>query len=97
MATYIMALSITPGSKKSNPERSRLINESLEVFSQESVTVNELFATLGRFDFIVKFETENQQLVFKIASEINKLGILDTETWPVIPFNDFSEILDSEL
>lgn len=97
MATYIMALSIAPGFKKNSPDRSRLINESLEIFRKEKVVVNNLFATLGRFDFIINFETDDQQLVFRIASEINKLGILETETWPVIPFNEFSEILGNEL
>ena len=55
--------------------------------------VKEIFATMGRYDVIVTFETDDQTVAFKVASQINNLGVLETETWPVIPFEDFSSLL----
>ena len=97
MAAYIMALSINPAAKKDHPDLMRHINDSLEILNEHNIKIDRMFATLGRFDFLACFDTDDQQLVFKIATTINEKGILDTETWPVIPFEDFSEILSREI
>ena len=93
MASYIMALTINPNAKKEHPDLSHHVNESIEILTRHKIHVDQLFATLGRFDFLVMFETEDQSQVFKAASDINHLGVLDTETWPVIPFDEFNQII----
>ncbi len=94
MAAYIMALTINQNAKKEHPDLSRHINESLEILAKHDIHVDKLLATLGRFDFLALLETADQTQVFKAAAEINNLGILDTETWPVIPFDEFTSILE---
>lgn len=94
MARYIMALTINPNAKKEHSDLSHLINDSIELIAKNKIKVETLFATLGRFDFLALFEAEDQSQVFKAASDINKLGILDTETWPVIPFEEFTRIFE---
>lgn len=94
MAAYIMALTINPNAKKEHPDLSHHINVSLEILAKHKIHVDKLLATLGRFDFLALFETPDQTQVFKAAAEINNFGILDTETWPVIPFDEFTSILE---
>ena len=93
MATFIMAMTINPNARKEHPDLSHKINESLEVMPNNKVKVTNLFATLGRYDYLACFEADDQTQAFRIASEINGLGILKTETWPVIPFEEFSQLI----
>jgi len=93
MATFIMAMTINPSAKKEHPNLSHKINESLEVLPNAGVKVVNLYATLGRYDYLACFDAEDQAQAFRIASEINGLGILETETWPVIPFEEFSQLI----
>ncbi|HOP06695.1 MAG TPA: GYD domain-containing protein [candidate division Zixibacteria bacterium] len=93
MPSFIMALKINPNARKEHPNLSAQINESLDIFAEHSVTVNNLFATLGRYDYIAIFEADDQNSAFRVANQINSRGILQTETWPVIDYDDFSKII----
>lgn len=93
MAQFIMAMTINPNAKKDYPDLSHHVNSSLEIFVKHKVKVSSLFATLGRYDFLAVFETQDQKIAFRVASEINTLAVLSTETWPVIPFEDFSQLI----
>jgi len=88
-----MALTINPNAKKLHADLSHQVNDSLEVFSQEKVKVNHLYATLGRYDFLALFEAPEATAAFKVASKINSKGILETETWPVVTYEEFSRLL----
>ena len=93
MAIFIMALTINPNAKKEHPDLSHYINESLGVFKKNNIKLMNLYATLGRYDYIASFEAGDQTLAFKIASEINSMGVLETETWPVVPYDEFSRLI----
>jgi uncharacterized protein with GYD domain len=93
MASFIMAMSINPNAKKLHTDLSHRIDESLNLFGKNGVKKLELFATLGRYDLLAKFDAPDQRTAFKVASEINKGGILETETWPVIPYEEFSQLI----
>jgi uncharacterized protein with GYD domain len=93
MAAFIMAMTINPNAKRAHPDLSRQVNTSLEVFALNGVKVVKLYATLGRYDYLAMFDATEQKAAFKIASEINALGILETETWPVIPYEEFSQLI----
>ncbi len=93
MALFIMAMTINPSAKKLHSKLPGKINDSLEVFTENKVKVNNLYATLGRYDFLAVFDAVDQSVAFKIASGINKMGILETETWPIISYDDFSQLL----
>ena len=92
MATFIMALSINPSAKKIHSNLPAKINESLESFHHNNIKIDSLFATLGRYDYLALFNAEDQTAAFKIASEINTMGILETETWPVIAYDDYTKL-----
>ncbi|MCP4570315.1 MAG: GYD domain-containing protein [FCB group bacterium] len=93
MASFIMAMNINSDAKKVHPDLSHQINESLEVFSKNKVKLDNLFATLGRYDYLAIFEAVDQTMAFRVAAEINARGILETETWPVVPYDDFSRLI----
>jgi uncharacterized protein with GYD domain len=93
MASFIMAMSINPNAKKLHADLSKQINDSLEVFTRNHVKVAHLYATMGRYDIVAVFDTDDQKTAFKVASQMASMGILDTETWAVIPFEEFTELL----
>ena len=93
MAIYIMALTINPSAKKEHHDLSHHVNNSLDIFADNHIKVHNLYATLGRYDYLAVFEAHDQALAFKVATEINKRGILETETWPVIPYEDYSKLI----
>jgi uncharacterized protein with GYD domain len=93
MASFIMAMSINPNAKKTHPDLSHDISKSLDTFAEMGVKVSSLFATLGRYDYLAVFDADDQSVAFKIALEINNKGVLETETWPVVPYDDFSQLI----
>jgi len=93
MTSYIMAMTLNPNAKREHPDLTHQIDGSMDAFARNGIRVERLFATLGRYDYLVLFEAEDQTLAFKVASEINALGLLETETWPVIPYEDYQELL----
>ena len=93
MASFMMAMTINPSAKKMHPDISHQIDESLELFTENKIKVQCLYATLGRYDYLAVFDAPDQSLAFKIASAINRKGILETETWPIIPYEDFTQII----
>lgn len=93
MATFIMAMIINPTAKRSPGDLASQISLSLDLFSDAGVKVHNIYATLGRYDCLAVFDADDQTTAFRIASEITRLGVLDTETWPVIPFEDFTSLL----
>ncbi len=93
MASFIMAMTINPTAKKTSTDLSGRIDESLNVFVERGAKVQKLYATMGRYDCLAAFDAEDHKAAFKIASEITSLGTLETETWPVIPFEEFSEMI----
>ncbi|SYZ73446.1 hypothetical protein TRIP_C21564 [Candidatus Zixiibacteriota bacterium] len=93
MATFIMAMTINPNAKKMHADLSQQVNNSFEVFALNNIKLSSLYATLGRYDYLAIFETADQAVAFRTASMINSKGILETETWPVIPYDEFSKLI----
>jgi uncharacterized protein with GYD domain len=93
MATFIMAMTINPNAKKLHPDLSSQVSESLDVFAERQIKILSLYATLGRYDYLAIFDAQDQTAAFRLASGINGKGILETETWPVIPYEDFSRLI----
>ena len=93
MALFIMAMTINPNAKRLHSELPGKVNESLEVFTEKNIKVDCLYATLGRYDFLAVFDASDQATAFKVASGINNKGILETETWPIIPYDEFTKLL----
>jgi uncharacterized protein with GYD domain len=93
MASFIMAMNILADAKKLHSDLSHQIDLSLDIFTENRVGNLKVYATMGRYDIVAMFDAEDQNTAFRVASEINSRGVLETETWPVIPFEDFSNLL----
>ena len=93
MATYIMAMTLNPNAKKKHADLAHQVDESMNAFARHGAHVDQLFATLGRYDYLAIFSAEDQAVAFKVASEINASALLETETWPVIPYEDYQSLL----
>jgi uncharacterized protein with GYD domain len=94
MAGFIMAMNILAGAKKAHHDLARQVDLSFDVFSRNKVKQLKVYATMGRYDFVAFFEARDQNVAFRVASQINLMGILETETWPVIPFEEFSNLIE---
>ena len=93
MAQFIMAMIINSSARRSHQDLPHQIDESLDLLVNPAIKDLKLYATLGRFDYIAIFSSEDQAITFKIANAINRKGILKTESWPVVPYDEFSEII----
>lgn len=93
MASFMMAMTINQEFKKDHPDITHQVDKSLEIFSQHDIKVSSLFATLGRYDYLVMFDVEDQGKAFRVAAEINAKGTLRTETWPLIPYEEFTQLI----
>ena len=93
MASFMMAMMINQDFKKDHPDITHQVELSLQIFTKHELKVQSLFATLGRYDYLVLFEAVEQSDAFKVAAEINGRGVLRTETWPLIPYEDFSQLV----
>jgi uncharacterized protein with GYD domain len=94
MASFIMAMNILAGAKKAHTDLAHQIDISLDTFPANRVKNLRVYATMGRFDFVAFFEADDQTVAFRVASQISSKGVLETETWPVIPFEEFSNLID---
>ena len=93
MTSYIMAMTLNPNAKKEHPDLTHQVDESIDAFARNGIKVDRIFATLGRYDYLVLFMAQDQTVAFKVASDINALGLLETETWPVIPYEDYQQLM----
>lgn len=93
MASFMMAMTITQNFKKDHPDITHQFDQSLEIFKQFDIQIKGLYATLGRYDYLIMFDTDEQSDAFRAASLINGMGMLRTETWPLITYEDFSELV----
>ncbi len=93
MASFIMAMNILADAKKLHSDLSRQIDLSLDVFAENTISNLKVFATMGRYDLVAMFDADDQNVAFRVASQISARGILETETWPVIPFEEFSNLI----
>ena len=93
MASFIMAMNILADAKKLHTDLSHQIDLSLDLLPEGGAVNLRVFATMGRYDIVAFFDAEDQNVAFRVASQINARGILETETWPVIPFEDFSKLI----
>jgi len=93
MASFIMAMNILADAKKLHSDLAHQIDLSLDLFAENQVKGLKVYATMGRYDMVAIFDAEDQNVAFKVASQINARGVLETETWPIIPFEDFSNMI----
>jgi len=93
MASFIMAMNILADAKKLHSDLAHQIDLSLDLFAENQVKELQVYATMGRYDMVAIFDAEDQNVAFKVASQINARGVLETETWPIIPFEDFSNMI----
>ncbi|WP_439025497.1 GYD domain-containing protein [Haloarchaeobius sp. DT45] len=55
-------------------------------------TLEDTYAVLGNYDFIVIFEAADRDEAFKVALAMERHG-LDMQTMEVIPTDDFAELV----
>jgi uncharacterized protein with GYD domain len=94
MASFIMAMNVLADAKKLHTDLAHQIDLSLDLFIKGGAENLQVFATMGRYDIVAFFDAEDHNAAFRIASLINARGVLETETWPVIPFEEFSQLIE---
>ena len=62
-------------------------------FETHGAELHHAYAALGEFDFLVVFETDDDEAAFKSALTLHRHG-LEGETMEVVPTEDFSQVVD---
>ena len=91
MARFIIISTLTDeGARtfKKGPERVREVNSELK---EMGINVLEQYITLGNFDFLNIVEADDDTVVTKGVVELLSRGSIRTETYRVLPVNDFIE------
>ena len=60
MARFMMAMNINQETKKEHPDVTHQVDMCLEIFREHELKVERVFATLGRYDYLVLFEADDQ-------------------------------------
>ena len=93
MAKYIIISNLTDeGAKtiKNNPDRVKEVNNELK---DMGVNVLDQYAVLGNFDFLTIVEADDETAIARAVVEIASRGSIKTETYKVMPIDEFIESL----
>lgn len=91
MATYAMLTRIAPGSidRPSDYERiGRQVEEAIRTQCPDVRWIGS-YAVLGPCDYLDIFEAADAQMAGRVAVLVRSFGHASTETWPVLPYEEF--------
>jgi uncharacterized protein with GYD domain len=89
MAIYIMMTNLTDEGRKTvkvNPQRIKEVNKEVEGMG---VKILAQYAVLGHYDFINILESESNEAVARLATELGSRGTLQTTTLAAMTLDDF--------
>ncbi len=89
MPLYMIVSSLTDeGARtlKKNPHRVKEVNSELE---KMGVKVIEQYVVLGNYDFLNIVEAPNEVIVAAAMVELASRGTIRTNTFPIIPVDEF--------
>ena len=93
MPTYATLVNLDDRDVQNAQELASIWGEIRTEFEAHGAKLHDSYAALGGFDFLVVFETDDDEAAFKSALTLHRHG-LEGETMEVIPTEDFSQIVD---
>ncbi len=80
MATYVLLLRLTDQGIRNVKAAAERIATAEKLFAQVGVRMNEIYLTMGRYDYVVVMEAPDDEAVTKAALAVSSLGNVRTET-----------------
>ena len=93
MATYLMLSTLTDEGRrtlKDNPDRLDAVNAEIQSMG---ALVRSQYAVLGGYDFVNVIEAPNNEVVSKIAHELESRGTIQVATLPAMAVNEFVQMM----
>lgn len=93
MPTYLMFATLSPQGLQTlqvTPERLIEVNRELE---SDGVRVVEQWALLGPYDILSVIDAPDDESIVRVAANMSARGSAQIETLPVIPVDEFIELL----
>lgn len=94
MPTYITLMEFTREGIANVEEAPDRIDEGRDLVESLGGEVKAVYATMGRYDYVVVQELPNDEAYAKVALKTGQVGAVSTETLKAFPEDDYREILD---
>jgi len=80
MATYVSLVRFTDQGVRTVKEAAERIAAAEKLFTQVGARMNEIYLTMGRYDYVVVMEAPDDEAATKAALAVSALGNVRTET-----------------
>ncbi|MFD1565687.1 GYD domain-containing protein [Haloarchaeobius amylolyticus] len=93
MPTYATLVDLDDREIQNAQELASIWGEIRTEFETHGAELHDAYAALGEFDFLIVFETDDNEAAFKSALTLHRHG-LEGKTMEVVPTEDFSQVVD---
>lgn len=91
MPLYIMLASFTGRGRRMGQDNPNLLSDAANDAETPSSKVLTQYAVLGRYDFVIITEAEDNQSAARLSLDLSVRGGLDIETLPALPIGILSD------
>lgn len=92
MAKYVALVDIREHIQNSQ-ELASIWGDIRVEFDEFGVTLEESFAVLGEYDFLLIFDAPNRETAFKAGIAVESHG-MDMQTMEIIPIDEFAQLVE---
>jgi len=93
MATYVSLVRFTDQGMRNVKEAAERIATAEKLFAQVGARINEIYLTMGRYDYVVVMEAPDDEAATKAALAVSSLGNVRTETLRAYTRLEIGEII----
>jgi len=93
MATYVSLVRFTDQGTRNVKEAAARIAVAEKLFAQVGARMNEIYLTMGRYDYVVVMEAPDDESATKAALAVSSLGNVRTETLRAYPRAEIAKIV----
>jgi uncharacterized protein with GYD domain len=93
MATYVSLVRFTDQGTRNVKEAAGRIATAEKLFAQVGARMNEIYLTMGRYDYVVVMEAPDDEAATKAALAVSSLGNVRTETLRAYTRPEISKII----
>lgn len=94
MATFVRLVSLTDQGVKNIRKFSDQLAEARKVLEANKGKILQIFATLGRYDFVAIIEAPDEKTAMKVSALIGSQGNIRAETLPAVPLEEFNKAVE---
>lgn len=93
MPTYATLVNLDDRDAQNAQELATIWGEIRTEFEEHGAELRDSYAALGEYDFLIIFETDDNEAAFKSALTLHRHG-LEGKTMEIVDTEDFSNLVD---